>query len=529
MKKLILFLLLIVLFSCPALANTLQYKGKSPEYAEGEALVMIEAPAASEYLIMGIHNADLYSRAVLNHAEGFAKSHGYEVRNTYPEIARMSGKSIVHLRSAHKSTEQLIKELSSAYGVLSVQPNYMNKVSKIPNDPYYPLLWGMSNIGMPQVWDFFTGSAASNAPIVAVLDTGIDYNHPDINANMTLDSYGNYGRNFQGTPNNPMDIHGHGTHVAGTIGAKGNNGIGVVGVNWSTRMLAVKVLDDYGYGWDSDIINGINYVVSEKSKGTNIRVVNMSLGRLSPPESNSSPFGTAIQSMSDAGIIVVMAAGNDSLNLNSSSNKTYPACFRFDHTISVGAIDSNNQMSWFSNYGNLWVDIAAPGNYIYSTIPINNGYYGYNSGTSMAAPHVAGAATLLAAAYPSESAYQIRARILNSAKNIGVPGYWANGTLDVWGGYIVGLTPPNNIIHNLPYAIVISAEYNEQLSASGSQPITWSIIDGSLPEGLELSSDGLFHGIVEDMNYIGFYQVTIKAENIVGSITFDYDFYVWVK
>ncbi|MDR0295509.1 MAG: S8 family serine peptidase [Prevotellaceae bacterium] len=528
MKKFSLYfsVLLIVLFSSPVLADAIETTQK---YAEGEVLVVLEAPAASDYSVMGAYNSYAYSWAVSSRAEGFAKTRGLEARNVYPEIARITEKSIVHLRSEHKNTEQLIRELSSDPSVINVQPNYMNKVSLTPNDPFYSLLWGMNNIGMPQVWDHFTGSAASSAPIVAVFDTGIDYNHPDINANMTLDTFGNYGRNFQGTLNNPMDIHGHGTHVAGTIGAVGNNGIGVVGVNWSTRMLAVKVLDDYGYGWDSDIINGINYVVSEKAKGLNIRVVNMSLGRLSPPEPNNSTYGTAVKSMSDAGIIVVMAAGNNSLNLNYSSYRTYPACFRFDHTITVGAIDFNSNISWFSNYGNLWVDIAAPGSNIYSTLPVNKGSYGNNEGTSMSAPHVAGAATLLAAAYPSESASQIRARILNSAKNIGVPGYWDKGTLDALGAYIVGLTPPNNIITNLPDWIVISSEYNVQFYANGTQPITWSIIDGSLPEGLEFSSSGLLHGAVEDMDYIGYYEITFKAENIAGSDTTVWSFYVWVK
>ena len=329
-----------------------------------------------------------------------------------------------------------------------MQPNYINELNSVPNDPYYSLQWGMGNINMPQVWDYTTGS---NTVYVAVLDTGIDYNHPDLNANMGKDSYNNYGRYFYNgglTSNNPMDIHGHGTHVAGIIGAVGNNGIGVVGVCWTVKMLAVNVFTP-GAGsfggpgaYDSDVINGINYVASEKTKGLNIRVANMSFGGWKDPLPDSSPFGAAIELLSNKGIICVMAAGNDNQNLNNptgsyTGKKVYPSSFKFENTISVGSISSSNARSSFSNYGSNWVDIAAPGTDIYSTLMNNT--YGNNSGTSMSAPHVTGAAALLCAAYPNESASTIKARILNKAnKNYGVTnGYWKYGTLDVWSAYNV--------------------------------------------------------------------------------------------
>jgi subtilisin family serine protease len=145
----------------------------------------------------------------------------------------MSGKNIIHLRSEHKSTNELIRELSSAPGVENVSRNHIRRADWIPNDPYYSQQWGTTNIKVPYVWDYTTGS---NSVYVAVFDSGIDYNHPDLIANMGKDSYGNYGRRFYNrvlVSNNPMDDYGHGTHVAGIIGAVGNNGIGVAGVCWS--------------------------------------------------------------------------------------------------------------------------------------------------------------------------------------------------------------------------------------------------------------------------------------------------------
>ena len=226
-------LMLIVLFSCHALAETI-----NSNYVEGEVLVVINAPSETDYLIMGAFNADAYSSAIINQANGFTRTLGLMAINTFPEIARDSGKSIIHIRSENKSTSQLIRELSSIHGVISVSPNLKYELTQTPNDPYYPQLWGMVNIGMPQVWDYETGS---NAVYVAVLDSGIDYYHQDLAANITKDTYNNYGRRFEnGTWSyDPMDVNSHGTHVAGTIGAVGNNNIGVTGVNWNVKMLAV--------------------------------------------------------------------------------------------------------------------------------------------------------------------------------------------------------------------------------------------------------------------------------------------------
>jgi hypothetical protein len=255
-----LFIAFIAMISCltaPSSALT-----ESP-YAEGEVLAVIDAPYTPAYSAMGVFNASAYSQAVSYQAEAFVSKFGLKAFKTYPKIAEFSGKSIIHIRSEHKSTEELIKELSSDPYVVYVHPNYIVKLTNVPNGPndlLYPQLWGMKNIEMPNVWDHVTGS---DSIVVAVLDSGIDYNHPDLKANMAKDSYGNYGRYFSGGKENgnPMDTDGHGTHIAGIIGAVGNNGIGVVGVNWRVKMLAVNVTPDMIEGGTiSDVCSGIEYV-----------------------------------------------------------------------------------------------------------------------------------------------------------------------------------------------------------------------------------------------------------------------------
>ena len=412
------------------------------EYVEGEILVVIRAPDESAFSARGIFDTRAFSQTLSSDAEVFAQRHSLRASQTFSEIAQVSRNSILRLASDGKSTEELMLELSSDPSVISISRNYIIRPSRTnqrrPNDPKYGSLWGMENIGMPYVWHYH--ETGSRDVVVAVFDSGIDHNHPDLQANMATDSFGNPGRSFRGRTANDdsMDDDGHGTHVAGIIGAEGNNGIGVAGVNWQVSLLAVKVLHGSpAQGSLSNIIEGINYVLSEKNNGMNIRVVNMSLGGWMSPQQNNSPQAIAIKSLSDAGIITVMAAGNDNQNLNDptpphTGQRHYPSSFRFNNTISVGAINPQNARSSYSNFGNQWVDIAAPGNNIYST-HLGDGYVSM-SGSSMAAPHVAGAVALLAAYTPDEPPSHIRARILHAARNIGVAeDYWADGTLDVIG------------------------------------------------------------------------------------------------
>ena len=386
----------------------------------------------------------------------------------------------------------------------------------------------MDNIGMPQVWNHVTGS---NNVVVAVLDSGIDFNHPDLRANMVRDSFGYFGRHFRNEIGRGISMHDardHGTHVAGIIGAVGNNNTGVTGVNWDVGLLSVAVLTQPdGRGTWDDVVHGLAYVESEKSKGLNIRVVNMSLGAWKPLQADITPLGSAMRTLSDAGVIIVSSAGNERQNISNptgvdrfgqpfAGRRPYPASIRYDNTISVGAIGSNNQRASFSNFGNQWVDIAAPGDAI-STV-VFSGYFegipvGYRSmgGTSMAAPHVAGAAALLIAAFPNEPASQIRGRILRGARNIGVPVHWRYGTLDVWTAYrLPGITTRSLLNGH------VGVHYNQTLRANSvSGPVVWSITSGRLPDGLSLnSSAGVISGAPRTMGRFNF---TARATNSVGS------------
>jgi subtilisin family serine protease len=327
-----------------------------------------------------------------------------------PTIAEVTGKDIVLLRSGEKTTEELLQALEGNPAVLAASPNYRVYAAQTPNDPGYSNLWGMSAIRAPAAWDRSTGSRGVYA---AVLDTGIDYNHDDLADNMGRDLNGHLGKDILNNDDDPMDDDGHGTHVAGIIGAVGNNGIGVAGVNWGVSLLSVKVLDSNGDGSFATVARGLDYITGQKRGGRNIRVANLSLaGWVSPYSDAVTTLRNACRAAADQGILLVFAAGNDGYNIDDpiDGERPYPASFNESNMITVTAIDSNGTRKY--NYSSRYVHLAAPGVGIWSTY--SNDKYAEMSGSSMAAPHVSGAAALLAARYPSEAAWQIRSRILGN-------------------------------------------------------------------------------------------------------------------
>lgn len=296
----------------------------------------------------------------------------------------------------------------------------------VPNDPLQPEVWGLNGTqgsNGPGAWDISQGS---DSIVVAIVDTGIDYNHADLNENAWvnpgeiagngLDDDGNgyiddiHGMNAIANSGDPLDDNGHGTHVAGTIGARGDNGVGVAGVNWRVKLMGLKFLDARGSGSLSGAIAALNYMVMMKSRGVNIKVANNSWGG----GGFSQSLYNAIAAARDAGIVFAAAAGNEAND--NDLNPAYPASYALSNVIAVAAIDASRNLASFSNYGASSVDIAAPGVQIRSTFP--NNLYQSLSGTSMATPHVSGAIALLAAIDPSLTAEGLKQRLLESGVDL---------------------------------------------------------------------------------------------------------------
>jgi subtilisin family serine protease len=342
------------------------------------------------------------------------------------EAEQVGSAHAVRLHSRSKDVGTLIRELSARSDVEYVEPNYVVHAVKNPNDPLYSSLWGLPKIGAPQAWDLTTGSPSL---VVAVVDTGFDYNHPDLTGNawsapadfqvtVTDPIYGTktiscaqgtHGYNAITDTCIAMDDAGHGTHVSGTIGAMGNNGIGVTGVNWGIKVMGAKFLDSTGSGYLNDGIEAIDFVIKTKlafkdTGGANVIAL-----------SNSWAGGGYSQALSDEielarekGILFVAAAGNSASN--NDNTPVYPASYTNENVIAVAATDSLDNLATFSCYGAGSVDLGAPGVNIYSTTP--GGKYAYMSGTSMATPHVSGAVALVASACPALDAAQLRTTIL---------------------------------------------------------------------------------------------------------------------
>ena len=310
--------------------------------------------------------------------------------------------------------------------VLLVQPNYIRRAtaSGPPNDPWwlFGFLWGVERVQAQPAWSLTTGDAGV---VVADIDTGVDYTHPDLAANMWRNSgevasngidddvngyvddvFGIDTANHDG---DPMDDNGHGTHTAGTIGARGNNGVGVVGVTWQTSILACKFLDAQGSGTDAGAIECFDYLLSLKQHGVDIRVSNNSWG--APREAQPAVvLKDVIDTAGAAGILNVFSAGN--AGTNNDTSPLDPASFESPSIISVGASDESDGRASISNFGVNSVDLAAPGTNILSTF---GGSYGVATGSSMAAPHVSGAAALVVARNPSISVDSLKTLLMQSA------------------------------------------------------------------------------------------------------------------
>lgn len=412
-----LIFLLFGIFSESA-ADTPGASSKQPFYRQGELLVKFRAEAgraaaAEQHLAVG---AAVQRRLAAGDVE----------------LVRLP---------ADMDMERALEQYRANPLVEYAEPNYLVHRARIPNDPRFAAeQWALDNtgqavrgvagepgadIGAAAAWDLHVGDAAV---VVAILDSGVDYGHPDLAANIWtntddpadgLDNDGNgfvddiRGWNFVGDNNDPMDDDltvSHGTHVAGIIGAVGDNAVGISGINWTVRMMPLKVLDSNGVGTLADIIAAMDYAVANGA-----RVINASYTY--PQSCEPLPFGAselereAIARAHSAGVLLVAAAGN--FGCDTDVHPFYPAAHRVANILSVAATDPRDRLADFSNTGEGSIHLGAPGINILSTIHPAAGEYGYLTGTSMAAPMVAGAAALVSAFRPQLEGKAVRELILN--------------------------------------------------------------------------------------------------------------------
>lgn len=396
MKSLSRAILVLAALAGVALAMLQQGVAVSPEppgggvYVAGEVLVKFKPVSSAQDRIASV--------AALGHAV----------------VAHLHPPGWVRVRIATgQSMDQVLATYQSDTRVASAQPNYLYRTAAVPNDLQYGQLWAFNNTGQTVPGTYLpTSGAAGNdmglepawdhiadcsSVVVAVIDTGVNYAHEDLVANMWHGGAGipNHGHDFVDNDNDPMDQSGHGTHVAGILGAVGNNGTGTTGVCQRTRIMAVRVLNDTGVGTTATAMQGIGFAVTHGAT-----VINMSLagsGGFDPALSD------AITQAQSGDVVVVVAAGNQGRNMDLAGNATYPCAFTQPNLLCVAALDQDYRLAVFSNWGLSSVDLGAPGTNILSTWggpEADSSTYNTANGTSMAVPQVAGLAAMLRAFHP---------------------------------------------------------------------------------------------------------------------------------
>ena len=339
-----------------------------------------------------------------------------------------------------KNAETVIAEYSALPEVEYVEKIYRIQADEtgdsfgpvVPNDPRFHEQWALANVGQDGgtqgadisalgAWATTTGS---DKVVVAVLDSGVDYTHPDLEHNIwkrpeNIKEYRDknlgeiddiHGYNALDNDGDPMDQNGHGTHCAGIIGAEGGNNEGITGVNWTVQIMPLKFMDASGSGTTKDAIEAINYVIDRRKAGVNVRVISASWGSTQ----RSQALEDVIKKAYEAGILFVAASGNSSVDTDRSPH--YPSSYKVGNVVSVAALDRNDNLTSFSNYGLKSVHIGAPGKDILSTYL--NHEFKESSGTSMATPVVAGVAALVLSKNPQMSVDELRKHLLESVDKL---------------------------------------------------------------------------------------------------------------
>ncbi len=532
-----LFLLLLLVSACFA------------DAVPGDVIVVLRNTSGQRLMSAGNTEGAFKT---LSAVQEFTQSVNANVKRTYDALSSESGYIFMVIHSDNEDEKSLLEKVRKNPNVIASSLNHKVHALRAdevrPNDPDYYRLWGMEAIKAPRAWKKGTGS---DDVYVAVIDTGVDYNHPDIAPNFSHE----YSRNFvtvdgKVDPQAYLDDNAHGTHCAGTIAAAGNNGIGVAGVNWKAKIISVRVLDAGGHGTDEAVMAGINYVTGLLSAypNLNIAAVNVSLGssKSTEPQANNIYYLT-IKALSDTNrTLFCAAAGNEVSevgvpNFGSNIDVTqghyvYPPSahavnYGIDNMIVVAASKPDFERAEFSNYGRRYVDVTAPGYGVLSTVPYEASEdvkidtvkrtYAYKSfsGTSMATPHVAGAAALLKSLYPEATPQQIKAAIVGGADgslfrddNTSMYGFLnLEGAVNFLERTFASADIPPMIAPAYPSAPIVGQTYRFQFYASGSEPLTWSI-QGTLPEGLSFDN-GIITGTPKSADLTSF---IVFAENDYG-------------
>jgi subtilisin family serine protease len=435
----ILPLALGVLLSSPVIVEA-----QKPSHAKGELLVASKP---------GVADAD-FERA-------YKRRGGQKLQN-------LSKIKVHRIKVSENDLEAVEAALREDPNVEFVEKNLIGEATFVPNDPGYPAQWHLPRISAPGGWDVTRGSPSVT---IAVIDSGIDPLHPDLSANLVP------GYNFVAGNIDTHDIYGHGTAIAGIAGAIGNSGIGVAGVAWSDTIMPLVVLDSSGYGTVANVASAITYAADHGAK-----VINISLAF----NGSTSTLQNAVNYAWNHGVVIVAAAANASTN-----TPYYPAAL--PNVIAVSAVDQNDNLASFSNYGN-WITVSAPGVSVYTTA--NGGGYLYGSGTSVSSPIVAGLAALVFSANPNLTNAQVVNLITSNADDVGAPGFdVANG----WGRINVQRTL--QAAYNTPVITTAITSPSGGSQVSGTVNVSVSATSTAAVNRVELYIDGALGGTAYSSPY----------------------------
>lgn len=471
---------------------------------------MLDSPRVSGPGVLSNHEDHVPSEILVKFKAGTALSdrmqaHARAGVDTLSEIRALGVQRVRSRRG--ETTEALLQRYRSDPRVEYAEANVIFHARVIPNDSSFSDLWGLHNTGQsggtvdadidaPEAWD---GQIGSSGVVVANIDSGVDYNHPDLVANMWTnpgeiagngidDDNNGYvddyrGWDFANNDNNPFDDYGHGTHVAGTTAAVGNNGVGVTGVSWQSKIMSLKYLNGAGSGTSLDAAEAIVYAADMGAK-----VANASWG-CHGSGCFSQVIEDAISYANTAGMLFVAAAGNDGTNNDVTID--YPCVSTQPNVLCIASTTRTDQRSSFSNYGATTVDLGAPGSAILSTVPVGacpycdpSGYI-FASGTSMAAPHVSGAAALIASQFPTYTVAQVRDAIVSSVdplaslSGITVTGGRLNIQKALLSSFTVTAVPASQTVNaggSTTYTVTVTSED----TFSGPVALTLSSVNSNL-------------------------------------------------